>query len=185
MTTVSLTCLCKKCTLSAVLISALTLHPLTGQYRSTATLRNNMGYIYGSLAGVFLPIAAWKWISQEFLVLHQINHTFLALILIYILILRWITTFCQYNYPYRHYLMSISWQYAVHVRQNLKTSPRETSNYQCHQHLLLVLRPKIPTELISIHFHPPLKLRDITILICQLRATSPWLMRHTTIDILP
>ena len=46
-----LTCLLKKCNLSAVLVVARTLHPSTGQSCILAALKKDIGYACGSPAG--------------------------------------------------------------------------------------------------------------------------------------
>ena len=51
MTTVSLTCLWKKCTLIAILISDRPLHPSTRNFRSSAAVDNNIRYVCGSPSG--------------------------------------------------------------------------------------------------------------------------------------
>ena len=56
MTTVSLTCLCRKYILSAALVAALPLHPSTGKSRSPVTLRKDIRNACGLSGGGGIPL---------------------------------------------------------------------------------------------------------------------------------
>ena len=70
MTTVSLMCLLKKCTLSAVIVSAHTIHPSTGNYCGPAGVGKIIWYVCGSpsrrvVSQCCLPLASMScWVCR-------------------------------------------------------------------------------------------------------------------------
>ena len=67
----------------------------------------------------------------------------------------------------------------------VKTSPRVTSTYQCHHHLLSVLRSILPTKFLSSHCILSLKLSNLIIFWYQVGTRCPRLIWHMPLTSIP
>ena len=70
------------------------------------------------------------------------------------------------------------------MRRTVKHFSRMTPTYQCHQHLLSFLVPKILIKFILVHWLLPLKLKNLANSGCKFSTPCPWLMWHITPTIL-